>query len=86
MHANLCFHRTNHTDTICNGCEFRKEISDLKIGDSLRVADLSVDGCTIPLNESAVVLGIRRTRAAMSAEAEEVEGEGEATEESAAEE
>jgi len=62
------------------------DITDLKIGDSLRVSDLSVDGCAIPLNDSAVVLGIRRTRAAMSAEAEELEGaEGEATEESAEE-
>lgn len=62
------------------------DISELKIGDSLRVADLSVEGCTIPLNESAVVLGIRRTRAAMSAEAEVLDGEdGAGTEESAEE-
>ena len=62
------------------------DISELKIGDSLRVADLSVEGCTIPLNESAVVLGIRRTRAAMSAEAEVLDGEdGADTEESAEE-
>ena len=52
------------------------DISPLLIGDSLRVADLSVDGCTVTLNDSAVVLGVRRTRAAMSADAEEVEGEG----------
>jgi len=52
------------------------DIRDLEIGDSLRVGDLSVDGCQIPLNDSAVVLGVRRTRAAMSAASEEVEGEG----------
>lgn len=51
------------------------DISDLDIGDSLRVGELSVEGCQIPLNESAVILGVRRTRAAMSAEAGE-EGEG----------
>ena len=51
------------------------DISDLDIGDSIRVSDLSVEGCQIPLNESAVILGVRRTRAAMSAEAGE-EGEG----------
>lgn len=53
-------------------------IDDLDIGDSFRVGDLSVEGCQIPLNDSAVVLGIKRTRAAMSAAAgEEGEGEGE---------
>ena len=51
------------------------DISDLDIGDSLRVGDLSVEGCQIPLNESAVVLGVKRTRAAMSAAAGE-DGEG----------
>jgi len=50
------------------------DISDLDIGDSIRVGDLSVEGCQIPLNESAVILGVRRTRAAMSAEAGEEEG------------
>ena len=51
------------------------DISPLDIGDSLRVGGLSVEGCTIPINESAVVLGVRRTRAAMSAESELLEGE-----------
>ena len=51
-------------------------ISDLEIGDSIRVSDLEVEGCTIPLNESAVVLGIRRTRAAMSAASDEEGEEG----------
>ena len=53
------------------------DIRNLELGDSLRVGDLSVDGCQIPLNDSAVVLGVRRTRAAMSAAADEGEGEGE---------
>ena len=48
------------------------DISSLDIGDSLRVGQLSVDGCKVPLNESAVVLGVRRTRAAMSAASDEV--------------
>ena len=50
------------------------DISDLDIGDSLRVGQLSVEGCQIPLNESAVILGVRRTRAAMSAAAGDEEG------------
>jgi large subunit ribosomal protein L25 len=50
------------------------DISGLDIGDSIRVGELSVEGCQIPLNESAVILGVRRTRAAMSAEAGEEEG------------
>ena len=51
------------------------DISPLEIGDSIRVADITVEGCTVPLNDSAVVLGVRRTRAAMSAAAGE-DGEG----------
>ena len=50
------------------------DISGLDIGDSLRVGELSVEGCQIPLNDSAVILGVRRTRAAMSAAAGEEEG------------
>ena len=56
------------------------DIGNLELGDSLRVGDLSVDGCQIPLNESAVVLGVRRTRAAMSAASDEVEGAAEGAE------
>jgi len=52
------------------------DISDLDIGDSFRVGDMNIEGCRIPLNESAVVLGIRRTRAAMSAAADEEGEEG----------
>lgn len=62
------------------------DISPLEIGDSLRVADITVEGCTVPLNDSAVVLGVKRTRAAMSAAAGEdgEAGETEGGEEAAA--
>ena len=56
------------------------DISSLDIGDSLRVGQLSVDGCQVPLNDSAVVLGVRRTRAAMSAASDEVSDAGEGAE------
>ena len=59
------------------------DISPLDIGDALRVADITVEGCTVPLNDSAVVLGVKRTRAAMSAAAAE-DGEAEGGEEAAA--
>jgi large subunit ribosomal protein L25 len=67
------------------------DISPLDIGDSVRVGGLNVEGCSIPLNESAVILGVRRTRAAMSAAAEDAEGvegavEGEGGEEGGGEE
>ena len=63
------------------------DISPLDIGESIRVADITVDGCQVPLNDSAVVLGIKRTRAAMSAAAgAEDDASAEATEEAAAEE
>ena len=63
------------------------DISPLDIGESIRVADITVDGCQVPLNDSAVVLGIKRTRAAMSAAAgAEDEAAAEGAEEAAAEE
>ena len=63
------------------------DISPLDIGESVRVADITVDGCQVPLNDSAVVLGIKRTRAAMSAAAgAEDEAAAEGAEEAAAEE
>jgi len=52
------------------------DISSLDIGDSLRVGGLSFEGFSVPLNESAVVLGVRRTRAAMSAAAGVEDAEG----------
>jgi len=63
------------------------DISPLDIGESIRVADIAVDGCQVPLNDSAVVLGIKRTRAAMSAAAgAEDDAAAEGAEEAAAEE
>lgn len=51
-------------------------ISTLDIGDALRVGGITVEGCSIPLNESAVVLSVRRTRAAMSAASVSVDDDG----------
>lgn len=56
------------------------DVSPLKIGDNLRVGDLSSDGCRILLNDSVLLFACKLTRAAMSEEEEEegaVEGEGE---------
>ena len=63
------------------------DVSPLKIGDNLRVSDLSIEGCRILLNDSVLLFACRLTRAAMSeeeeeaeaAEAEAGEGEGEGT-------
>jgi large subunit ribosomal protein L25 len=55
------------------------DITPLKIGDNARVRDLKVDGLDILLNESALLVACKRTRAAMSAEAgleDEEGGEG----------
>ncbi len=57
------------------------DITKLDIGDVIRVRDIPTEGFTIVQSESDVVVGIKRTRAAMSAEtlaadnAEESEGE-----------
>ena len=51
------------------------DVSPLKIGDNLRVSDLSVEGCRILLNESVLLFACKVTRAALSEE-EELEGEG----------
>ena len=56
------------------------DIAPLEIGDNARVRDLNVDGLEILLNESALLVACKRTRAAMSAEAgmeDEEGGEGE---------
>ncbi|MEY3010482.1 MAG: hypothetical protein RLZZ314_1124 [Bacteroidota bacterium] len=54
------------------------DISKLKIGSIARVRDLKVDGLDILLNESALLVAVKRTRAAMSAAAgmEDEEGDG----------
>ena len=60
------------------------DVSALKIGDNLRVSDLSVEGCRILLNESVLLFACKVTRAALSEEelegGEEGEGEGEGEE------
>ena len=50
------------------------DVSPLKIGDNLRVSDLSVEGCRILLNESVLLFACKVTRAALSEEEEEEEG------------
>ena len=55
------------------------DVSPLKIGDNLRVSDLSVEGCRILLNESVLLFSCKVTRAALSEE--ELEGEEEGGEE-----
>ena len=64
------------------------DITDLKIGDMVRIKDVEVEGCTIIQDPQAVVLAVKVTRAALAADLGEVEGEAdeaEATEEAAAE-
>jgi hypothetical protein len=45
----------------------------LVIGDSARVRDIEVPNCTVLLNESALLVACKRTRAAMSADSEDEE-------------
>lgn len=68
------------------------DITELEIGDSVRVRDVEVPGCQIVQADSDVIVAVKTTRAAMSAAAggEGEEGEAaaegeEATEEAAAE-
>ena len=42
------------------------DVSDLAIGDNLRVGDLNIEGCKILLNGSVLLFACKRTRAAMS--------------------
>ena len=49
------------------------DITDLNIGDSIRVSSVDLKGLTLLHPENAVVVAVKRTRAAMSADA--VEGE-----------
>jgi large subunit ribosomal protein L25 len=51
------------------------DITPLKIGDNARVRDLKVDGLDILLNESALLVAVKRTRAAMSAESAMEDGD-----------
>ena len=50
------------------------DISELNIGDSARVRDIDVPNCEVLLNESTLLVAVKRTRAAMSADSEAEEG------------
>lgn len=68
------------------------DVKKLRIGDSIRVKDIKVPGCTILQDPNAIVVAIKTTRAAMSAAAsaatggdDDAEGESEESTEEAAE-
>ena len=52
------------------------DISPLIIGSTIRVRDLNIEGCTILLNESVLLLSCKRTRLAVAIEDEEADAEG----------
>ena len=58
------------------------DISKLRIGNSIRISDLDIEGMEFREPANAVVLGVKMSRGA-DAEDEEEEGEGEAAEEGA---
>jgi len=60
-------------------------ISELKIGDKVQVAELATEGLTILHPDTMVVVQVRTSRNTVEEEVEGEEGEGEATEEAAAE-
>lgn len=45
------------------------DITELKIGDAARVRDLNIEGCEILAADNAVVVDVKKTRAAMAAAA-----------------
>ena len=51
------------------------DISPLTIGSTIRVRDLNIEGCTILLNESVLLLSCKRTRLAVAVEDEEAGAE-----------
>ena len=50
------------------------DISELRIGQSMRVSDLSLDGITILSKSNDVVVGVKTSRAVVEEEEEETEG------------
>ena len=56
------------------------DISPLIIGSTVRVRDLNIDGCTILLNESVLLIACKRTRLALVEETLEGEGVAESAE------
>jgi large subunit ribosomal protein L25 len=61
------------------------DVSDLAIGDNLRVGDLNIEGCKILLNDSVLLFACKRTRAAMSLDSTAEDGGDAVAEEEAAE-
>jgi large subunit ribosomal protein L25 len=51
------------------------DITPLTIGSTIRVRDLNIEGCTILLNESVLLLSCKRTRLAVAVEDEEAGAE-----------
>lgn len=47
------------------------DVTPLEIGDDKRVSDIEVPNCTVLLNDSTLLVAVKRTRAAMSAESDE---------------
>jgi len=58
--------------------EILVNIDSLDIGDNARVGDIDVPNCEVLLNDSALLVAVKRTRAAMSADAEVEEESAEA--------
>ena len=51
------------------------DVTALEIGDNKRVRDLEVPNCTVLLNDSTLLVAVKRTRAAMSAASNEEDGD-----------
>ena len=65
--------------------EILVNIDSLDIGDNARVGDIDVPNCQVLLNDSTLLVAVKRTRAAMSADAEvEEENSEDASDDSAA--
>jgi large subunit ribosomal protein L25 len=56
------------------------DVTTLEIGDNKRVRDLEVPNCTVLLNDSTLLVAVKRTRAAMSAASSEEDGDDGAAE------
>jgi large subunit ribosomal protein L25 len=51
------------------------DVSHLKIGDSIRIGDINLEGCRILLNDDVLLFACKRTRLALVEETELGEGE-----------
>ena len=54
--------------------EITIDVTKMQIGQNIRVRDIEVPNCTVLLNDSTLLISIKRTRAAMSAASAEEEG------------